>query len=396
MYYVIRKVGMEYEILDDSSNSKQVLAKSDIKSIVDRGIYIKGVAYIDNKLTITPVPPLFSLDRLQMAKNKIITGTLTGIAGFDLELGNDSIIALPLSDEFLSYIDEYAEEDGRFVLSFPDCITSISSHFLDCFYNTDMEYRLYVDLPSSLSSIGESGLSYFSYNPIVAGIKFNGVVDRVFGDFTNSTISICNSSKDFKFNVRHIEPMSIDLSYKYDSSINDVNIFLPDTEVLESTSIIGSRYNVFLGNSIREIGVFSSEMLKTNLVSSDRLMNGSSIVYIPDDCHLEKINFVVADSYGMDIFIPHIVVLSDKMYESLNNRYKDGDLEVLFDDCFHCMKSNYKFKTWVGIITYSIEAELEDLKFNLRSYLSDYDKYFSNCFNENNCGSIIQLKLRNN
>lgn len=393
MLFIRSKIGKDYEVYDSGIGLKKIMGYYDIKKLVDNGEHIKGVAYIDNDLTINPVAPLYSLDKIQMARNKMIVGTLTGIAGFDLLVEGSNVIALPLSDDFLTYIDKYAE-DEKFVLSLPDCITSISSRFLDCFYGTDKDYRLYVDLPSSLSIIDESGLSFFSYDPILAGVRFNGVVDRLVGDLTNSTIAIHANSKDYTFNVRHLEAISIDLSCKLDSSIEDINIYLPDTEVLESTSIRGSRYNVFLGNSIRELGVFSSEVFETISVSSDELMEKSNIVYIPDTCYLEKIDFVVAEPYDNVVYAPYIVVLSRDMYNSLMKRYEDGLLEVLTNKNVRSFMSYCNFQTWIGLLIYDTEDELEGLKINLRRYVNDYKKYFSNWFDDHNFGHITHLNLR--
>lgn len=397
MYYVVRKVGMGYEILDDSCNSKQVLDKSDIKSMVDRGMYIRGVAYIEGVLVITPVVPLYKIDRTIMARNKLLAGTHTGVSGFDLKLSGSNILALPLEEEFCHFINKHKTGD-KFILVVPDGVTELDKGFLCAGFDDNEDTKVYIDLPESLKFINIDALQSDAFSGLsVIGLRFNGVVDRVYGatsfsyaDYVYSSCYLGRSSfiNSYEFKVRHLETGSLEWSANDTHSDNSIRIDLPATEVLCESSIRagGNDLEVFLGKSIETIYPFSDALFQLESISTSDIMMYSRIVYIPDNCNLNKIsmgNFSKYEDYT-NCCSSYVVVLSDNEYNELKRKLLNNELVIDSSDP----------SCYVGVLTYSSESELKQLKDNLRRYIYNYRKYFSNYIAQNDIGKIVKLELK--
>ena len=380
----------KYEVFDSDSREVKVLSVEDIESIEASGSHIKGVAYIDNLLTITPVPPLYTTDRNELAKNRLVRGSYTGVEGFNLEVKEDRVIAKSLDEDYWDYIVKN-KTDYRFVLAFPDVITDISEDFLSgCLDYFDLCYvSIVLDLPSSLKRIASSALSSEDYDAKVAGIIFNGVVDEI--KSTNGHRSgTCQLDEDneiesLTIRVRKLNTRSIGLPFS--TSIN--TIYLPDTEEISFLSIASDGYSsIYLGKSIRSLSHITTPLVKRSQ-DSDAIMHMADIVYLPDNCNLSQINWdrcdpTNSDLYFKDAYNSYIVVLSEDMYNELVKRYNNGELVF----------NGSEFNSWVGVLTYLNEEELEDIKKNMRSYIKDYKKYFSSYLTNSDFNKIKRLELK--
>lgn len=380
----------KYEVFDSDSREVKVLSVEDIESIEASGSHIKGVAYIDNLLTITPVPPLYTTDRNELAKNRLVRGSYTGVEGFNLEVKGDRVIAKSLDEDYWDYIVKN-KTDYRFVLAFPDIITDISEGFLSgCLDYFDFGYvSIVLDLPSSLKRIASSALSLEDYDAKVAGIIFNGVVDEI-KSTTGHRSGTCQLDEDneiesLTIRVRKLNTRSIGLPFS--TFINTIH--LPDTEEISFLSIASDGYSsIYLGESIRSLSHITTPLVKRSQ-DSDAIMRMADIVYLPDKCNLSQINWdrydpTNSDLYFRDAYNSYIVVLSGDMYNELFKRYNNG--ELIFNGS--------EFNSWVGVLIYTNEEELEDIKRNIRSYIKDYKKYFSSYLNNSDFNKIKRLELK--
>lgn len=380
----------KYEVFDSDSREVKVLSVEDIESIEASGSHIKGVAYIDNLLTITPVPPLYTTDRNELAKNRLVRGSYTGVEGFNLEVKGDRVIAKSLDEDYWDYIVKN-KTDYRFVLAFPDIITDISEDFLSgCLDYFDLGYvSIVLDLPSSLKRIASSALSLEDYDAKVSGIIFNGVVDEI--KSTNGHRSgTCQLDEDneiesITIRVRKLNTRSIGLPFS--TSINTIH--LPDTEEISFLSIASDGYSsIYLGESVRSLSHITTPLVKRSQ-DSDAIMRMADIVYLPDKCNLSQINWdrydpTNSDLYFRDAYNSYIVVLSGDMYNELFKGYNNG--ELIFNGS--------EFNSWVGVLIYTNEEELEDIKRNIRSYIKDYKNYFSSYLNNSDFNKIKRLELK--
>lgn len=380
----------KYEVFDSDSREVKVLSAEDIDFIERSGNHIKGVSYIDNLLTITPVPPLYTTDRNELAKNKLVRGNYTGVKGFNLEVKGDRVIAKSLDEDYWDYIVKN-KTDYRFVLAFPDVITDISEDFLSgCLDYFDLGYvSIILDLPSSLKRIASSALSSEDYDAKVAGVIFNGVVDEI--KSTNGHRSgTCQLDEDneiesLTIRVRKLNTRSIGLPFS--TSIN--TIYLPDTEEISFLSIASDGYSsIYLGESIRSLSHITTPLVKRSQ-DSDAIMHMADIVYLPDNCNLSQINWdrcdpTNSDLYFKDAYNSYIVVLSEIMYNDLIKRYNNG--ELIFNGS--------EYNSWVGVLTYTSEEDLEDIKKNMKKYVKDYKKYFSSYLTNSDFNKIKRLRLK--
>lgn len=380
----------KYEVFDSDSREVKVLSVEDIESIEASGSHIKGVAYIDNLLTITPVPPLYTTDRNELAKNRLVRGSYTGVEGFNLEVKGDRVIAKSLDEDYWDYIVKN-KTDYRFVLAFPDVITDISEDFLSgCLDYFDLGYvSIVLDLPSSLKRIASNALSSEGYDAKVAGIIFNGVVDEIKSTNGHSSgtcqLDEDNEIESITIRVRKLNTRSIGLPFS--TSIN--TIYLPDTEEISFLSIASDGYSsIYLGESIRSLSHITTPLVKRSQ-DSDAIMRMADIVYLPDKCNLSQINWgrydpTNSDLYFNDAYNSYIVVLSEDMYNDLVKRYNNGELVF----------NGSEFNSWVGVLTYTNEEELEDIKRNISSYIKDYKNYFSSYLNNSDFNKIKRLELK--
>ena len=380
----------KYEVFDSDSREVKVLSVEDIESIEASGSHIKGVAYIDNLLTITPVPPLYTTDRNELAKNRLVRGSYTGVEGFNLEVKRDRVIAKSLDEDYWDYIVKN-KTDYRFVLAFPDIITDISEDFLSgCLDYFDLGYvSIVLDLPSSLKRIASSALSLEDYDAKVAGIIFNGVVDEI-KSTTGHRSGTCQLDEDneiesLTIRVRKLNTRSIGLPFS--TSINTIH--LPDTEEISFLSIASDGYSsIYLGESIRSLSHITTPLVKRSQ-DSDAIMRMADIVYLPDKCSLSQINWdrydpTNSDLYFNDAYNSYIVVLSEDIYNELVKRYNNG--ELIFNGS--------ELNSWVGVLTYTSEEDLEDINKNMKKYVKDYKKYFSSYLTKDDFNKIKRLELK--
>lgn len=401
MFHVKRVVGDKYEILDSDSNSTRVLDLESIKAMVDAGAKIKGVAYICGELTVTPVPPLYSLNRKELARNKLIKGNYTGVKGFDLDVDEDKgrVIAKSLTREYVEYILEHSK-DNRFVLAIPDIVTDISSDFVSlCFSSLswlkDSEHiNVCIDLPLSLKNINTRAFSYYGKGSgaHIVSMRFNGVADEIDSSSRHSVLDGSSASctigdthvtvqdkSDVVIRSRVLNPYSVTLNC-YTSN----HIYLPDTEILKFASIRRkfSGFNIHLGRGIRSISNFLNAVGFADKFAMDF---NPDIVFIPDGCELSMIDFsedgLFANNVETDLS-SYIAVLSESMYEELVRRYESGRLRIKTSD-----------KKWmVGILTYRNQEELDDIEKNISNYT--YNRSFSEYFTSSSIGKFTRLRLR--
>lgn len=185
--------------------------------------------------------------------------------------------------------------------------------------------------------------------------------------------------------MRKLNTRSIGLPFS--TSINTIH--LPDTEEISFLSIASDGYSsIYLGESVRSLSHITTPLVKRSQ-DSDAIMRMADIVYLPDKCNLSQINWdrydpTNSDLYFRDAYNSYIVVLSGDMYNELFKRYNNG--ELIFNGS--------EFNSWVGVLIYTNEEELEDIKRNIRSYIKDYKKYFSSYLNNSDFNKIKRLELK--
>lgn len=355
MYYVKERVSDGYEILDSQTGEVNTLSIDDIEEMELRGIHIKGVAFIKGVLTVTPVPPLYTLNKVDLARNKLVRGSATGVLGFDLEVVGDRVIAKPLSSDFVEYVKKH-KTGYNFVLSIPDIVTDISPDFLKgCIDNLE-RINIALDLPSSLITIGSYALCGDMSD--IENIIFNGVVESIGeGNPYRPTCELETQAKYINIKVRNIAKNSIDLYVNSSTTLD-----LSDTEVLKSQSITRGikNLNIILGTGIKYVGNFLSPIL------SDEYKDFVDIVYIPDNCQLREVDIDSNDNCNdLFCFNTYIAVMSDSTYDDLCERYRDNRLVI----------THSKSRIRVGIVTYSNQVELSDIRSRLRLIIRSNDNW---------------------
>lgn len=312
-----------------------------------RGIHIKGVAFIKGVLTVTPVPPLYTLNKVDLARNKLVRGSATGVRGFDLEVVGDRVIAKPLSSDFVDYVKKH-KTGYNFVLSIPDIVTDISPDFLKGCIDNLKRINIALDLPSSLITIGSYALREGMLSDI-GNIIFNGVAESIGeGKRYRPTYELETQASYINIKVRNISKNSIDLYVNSNTTLD-----LIDTEVLKSQSIARGikNLNIILGTGIKYVGNFLSPIISTEY------KDFFDIVYIPDNCQLREVDVGSNDNRNeLFCFNTYIAVMSDSTYDDLCERYRDNRLVI----------THSKSRIRVGILTYSNQVELSDIQSRLR------------------------------
>lgn len=389
MFYINQKVDDKYTVVDTEDGVSELYSVEELREYLLDGVHIHGVFALNNDKCITmPVGKLINLTKIDMARNKVVLGTATGIAGFDIGMkdGNGNIVALPLSEEFYKYA-ESVSEDNIFILQIPEIVTELDGGFFSALSKLDIKkynVNFILELPSTMTSI----LSESVYNTKVLRVQFNNRIDKLHSNvdskpiFINLLIDDSDDSDD-SLDVRHIGARSLDLS-------NRRCICLPSTEILETDSIIRTFYSsyssactFYLGDCISYIGNFhvNSDIFthysKDSEDTSRMLMRDPDIIYLSDDCNLKEIDMYYEGRDHLS-YSSYIFVISEYEYKRLEKVFRDARI----DD-----------RTVVGVLCYSTEDECIDIQLNMRDYCADYKSYFSSYFTEADFGKVKELRL---
>lgn len=387
MFYVSRKVGKKYGVIDTNDGVEEFYTIKALKEFIDSGVQIRGVDYIYRKLVITPVSVVETKNLA--AKNRIVSGTSTGIDGFDLKFEGDKVIALPLTDEFFEYANKNSKNNG-FVLNIPDMVTHLSDKFFNPRNSNHYSTNYSIILPSSLVEIGGSALS----SHLIGSVSINSNITRVCsGDISGSLRLSRSILKNGVFHVRCLEKDSLFLhSIQY--------LSLPDIEYLSKGAINFNNYRnnliVHLGNRLVKLYNFVNPFYylfssKSRVSVSKALMNRATIVYLDDNCILDDINMSIDDDDGRyclftsrrdSIYLSsYILVMSSRLYKRLES--------LLYSHDLHC-----EIGVAIGVVTYENEQGREWLEQNLDIACQHHKKYFKTYLDEPDLGTVKRLELK--
>ena len=387
MFYVSRKVGKKYGVIDTIDGVEEFYSIKAIKEFIGSGVQIRGVDYIYRKLVITPVSVVETKNLA--AKNRIVSGTSTGIDGFDLKFEGDKVIALPLTDKFFEYANKNSKNNG-FVLNIPDMVTHLSDKFFNPRNNNHYSTNYSIILPSSLVEIGGSALS----SHLISSISINSNITRVCsGDISESLRLSRSTLKNGVFHVRCLEKDSLFLS-------NIQYLSLPDIEYLSKGAINFNNYRdnliVHLGNHLVKLYNFVNPFYysfnpKPKCSISKTLMNRATIVYLDDNCILDDINMSIDDDEGrFSLFTSrkdstylssYIFVMSSRLYKRLE--------KLLYFHDLHC-----EVGVAIGVVTYENEQGLDWLEQNLSIACQHHKKYYKTYLDEPDLGTVKRLELK--
>lgn len=356
MFYISRKLGTKYGVIDSTDGVEEFYSMKQLERFLAQGVQILGVAYVHNRLIVNPAVVVDS--KSQAAKTKLLKGTCTGYAGFDLKFEDDKVTALPLKETFFDYAKNNTKRDG-FVLTVPEGVTHLASNFFkppaNFFNSRGRMFVFFVVLPTTLVEIGSDALSHWS----IYTIQFNSTIDVVKSyDLGSSYVNAsslelkCNHLKDNTFHVRSLEKLSLSLTTFKDKKFI---IKLPDLIHLDEFSIVTNRFHgrnlvVFLGNNLKSLPDFVVPARRYNsgegryLITEKMLVNHAVIVFLDDNTKLNNIDFSTSShrysksDYEMD-YNSYIFVTS----ESLAQR-----LKPVFDRMSKVLPSQIA----VGLITY--------------------------------------------
>lgn len=379
MYYVAKKVKDRYQIKDTESSEVLIKSYNELMIMYRSGVEIKGVSIVEGVLTVTPSSNIWGLNDKLLAKNKLLTGTYTGIKGFDIDFKDDGkVFALPVDREFAEYVVENAV-DHKFVFALPDIITDLSDNFLsklDALIQHPID--IVIDLPKSLVNIGRNGLITYSDNFIVRDIKFNNIVKGI-RTFGGSSVSVTRGYGNDKFTipVNNLDCFTLRLR-----GINE--LYLPDIIKTAKYSINiceSNRIKVYLGKGLRSITNFFFHRKINDNLSSLELMTSTAITYLDEDSDIGYIGFHMDEKIS-DYFCSYIFVLSESLYEKICERLKSKRGIIRHSNIF------------IGILTYRNREELDDIDTNIFKYCDNYSKYFSRYLTKEDGGKFTRLRLK--
>lgn len=400
MYYVNRKVGRKFEVIDTEDGVAELYTKKALKEFTEEGIRINGTCKIGSKFAVIPVGNLVNLDSMGMAKNKLIRGTCTGIVGFDLDIKDDEVLALPLGNEFYKYAKNNSSE-SIYILQIPEGVTKLDNDFTKNFNVIQFdELFLCIEIPTTLSNICCDSFS----NWRVAKVKFScDVIDRLYSESDIYGYTSIRSLVDGDtFRVKELEGRCIDI-------FGMSTLRLPDITKL-GNECIGKNFNrciteFYLGKDITYLGDFCHNVRNTVKTSKDdtmyeeleylndaHLTRYANIVYIPDNCKLREINFISSPLYRKsDLGTLHkpvspseygsyILVCSESEYRILKG-YLNEDL--------------ISTQVAIGVLTYKDDKDLKDIQTHIREYCKDYRNHISNYFTKDSLGYATLMSLKN-
>lgn len=385
MYYINRKVDEKWEVVDTEEGVSELYTSNELKEYLNQGLYINGAIKIDDEFSFTPVGGIINLTKRDMTKNKLLHGTCTGIAGFDLEFRDNDIIVLPLKPSYVDYIK--GRTDGSvYIIQLPEIVTEVSDKFLSELidYNTwdlSSELRFYLELPSSVTDLCCDGIWKWIN---LEGIHFNGVLRSLYRKdaelFSDISISKFLFKDDDTLHIREFGSGTLDLLYK-------LVLRLPDVEVLNSGCFVVGAFNniveFYLGASITYIGNFHFNVpeiyyldKKGYGLDESSLMKFANIVYLTDNCNLSTLDLSCENSSGY--YSSYIFVLSRSEYERLSGIFADSKINE---------------RSTVGVLCYENEDELKFIQSYIRLVMDEVDEYFETKLTKGSLGKVNELKL---
>lgn len=388
MYYINRKVDEKWEVVDTEEGVSELYTSNELKEYLDQGVHINGAIKVNNEFSFTFVGDIINLTKQDMTKNKLLHGTCTGIAGFDLEFRDNDIIALPLKPSYVDYIK--GRTDGSvYIIQLPEIVTELSDKFLSVvidynnwfFSSSASEPRFYLELPSSVTDLCCDNIGNWVNLEI---IHFNGVLRKLY----RRDAEFFSATSIFKFlgegeDTLHIKEFG---SKTLDLQIKSL-LRLPDVEVLSSDCFVASAFRdifeFYLGTSISYIGNFHFNVPEMYCIDTceyvlfdSNLMELANIVYLPDNCNLSVLD--LSDTSSKGCYSSYIFVLSRSEYERLSGVFADAKINE---------------RSTVGIICYENEDELKFIQRYIRLVMDEVDEYFETKLTKNSLGKVNELKL---
>lgn len=386
MFYVKRKVGRKYGIVDTEDNVEEFYFEKEIKNFVLNGIQIKGADFVHGKFVVNPVIEVGN--QHQAVKNKLCSGSATGYKGFDLKFDGDNVIAKKLDKSFGDYIVSHAKK-GVFVLAIPDMVTELEDRFFDSLISSDKFIRVVVILPKSLKVIGVKSLD----DGHITDIQFNSSLDVIYGtDLFNGNVRLFygNHDDDFYLSVKRLRNRALSLSTR----INVLHLL--DSVDIDKESIVSASYFdgccVHLGNKITRFNNICNcaniQLRAHNKFVREsetmQIMKQSNVIFIDDESSLSEIfvnsaepEFYMTTDSEIDLNA-YIFVLSRRFYEERFNK-------ILHYDKQGCA---------IGVLIYETLEEYNYLLKNLCEMRRHYNKYFSKYLTLDSIGEVEILKLK--
>lgn len=386
MFYVSRKVGKKYGVIDTNDGVEEFYSMKSLAQIVRQGINIKGVTFCRGKLVVTPFS--YVKDKVTAAKKKLIEGYATGYPGFDLKIEGDKVIALPLTETFFEFVMNTAK-DKNFILNIPDIVTHIGDNFFNSPNTLHLySYNIFIVLPKSLKEIGSNALAHY----LIHGIDFNNcILDRVKGEFALNGGSLGLYSSNFKdsvLNVKHLEVCSL--------SVGSIPLLsLPYIESIDESAIVSRvnkhNFSVTFGNRLTKLTNFVQPLMydasgKYGSMSK-HLMSTATLVFLNEDCVLTDIDMRISreSSFSPYSFVSYtssyIFVLHERLLPRIENLLRR-----------HSLKSSVRI--CIGLLTYENNEGLAYLRDNLAGACQTPRKYFKDYFKNEDFGCIKRLHLK--
>lgn len=397
MLYVSKKSGNGFEVHDTENKNHYRYTHDELKAMYDRGIIIKGCAYIEGAFTVTPVPPVYGRGKEALAKALLTTGSATGIKGLNLKIAGDKITLLSFEEEFIEYVYNNSD-NSRYVLTVPDLVNDIELEFC-CNFSVigsprgeDKHLFLFIDFPDSFRIIKlgtefpyDIDLYTKDYSFTIKGCSW-GILDSMGGrDSTEDdeyTSFLIGSSST-------VTIPSKKLGYYSLSFLNCIRLYLPSTEVLgyyalDSSLIEKESLSVVLGKNIRYIDNFVCSYTSIKYLDNSGLMGCVTVVYLPDNCNLEEIDFSSVDYQKDDYVYPYVFVMSDYECNRFKSRLKSGEISVDLGNA----------NAVIGILPYKDNSEYIRIQNIFDPNEKDRIQYLSRYLTVEDIGGIVYMELK--
>lgn len=378
MFYISRKVGRKYGIIDTDDNVEEFYSMKDIEEFYKRGIQINGVGYINRKFVVTPTKNI--KDKSTSVMLKMMKNSGSGYKGFNLDFVDDRVIALPLTKEFFNHADKRAIRGG-FVLAIPDIVTELADNFFgvsDKFNN--YEHCVFrVVLPDSVKVIGEDALSSYNIDSVIV----NGVLDEIKGSKTVGSLKLGSENKkpEISIRVRILNTSSLLVQYRNGNNYN--KLFLPDIESMGNRSIyysgLDKNLGVFLGSKIKDLHSFMEHKFCTETTRLDLfLMRNAVAVFLDDNSSIETLD-MRDDVFGDEYCTSYIFVISRNLWKRR--------LKALFDNGY------IGESIAVGVLLYDDSKTYNYLCDNIGSLCHRHRLNFKVHLDKDTLGKVTMLEL---
>lgn len=403
MLYVSRKISDDtFEIKDTESNNCFIKAWNELEAMYDQGVHIQGVirfkrTYSWDGLVINPVGFQVELTPSKMLRSKLLTGSTTGIEGFEIIKDDEKGYLCRLDGIKLNAFLKKNNVKHGFVLKIPDFITYIDSDFATKVRGLD--YYIHIELPSSLISINSYAFGSSCETNDICSVHINSILDTI-GDrrefwYVHFPLSKYLYRDRYNvLNVRYLYTSSFGLEGVQGILDGKTDLYLPYIEVMEKDCFVfGSISPVMLhiGKRLRGIeavlydtaGSYKEEDSGFHITYGweSSLMRETVIFDIPDNSGIGYIDLIrdrlIGGNNCID-FSSYTLLLSEYEYRRLKNVIDSAELNK---------------SVALGIIVYKTKEEYEDLKSNLIQYFMDYENYFSNVLSMKSLGKTELLKL---